>query len=256
MTHTLDQSLALAGGRVTIFDDPRPDRLYSLGLDFGLGLPDGDFDAGVILDNYGDQVATLHGRWGNVLLLDVLLPLLDWYQPFIVGERQAGGLEVLRQLYDRGYWLYYQRAEDRRHRTTRDSLGHHAGVNDIRFERLRRALSLKGVDGKPRENGAMIRVRDAEVLSELALFQFLPTSSAVPLVGARDHQLAMGAPAGQHDDLVDALAYAWMGQIELPKFADTKPKVTYKPTALGSILKHDQVNAPPPKTRNRLRTGI
>jgi len=243
----LDTNDVIQGGRITLYEDPDPEKVYCLGLDFAYGLPDGDFDAGVMLDQYGDQVATVHGHWGPTAFTQVLWPLIEWFEPFVVGERQVG-LPVLRELYDKGAWTYFHRADDSRGRTQRDMLGHHASGTDLRIPTLRKMIGPRDGNGILQE--PKIKVRDAEVIRELSRFQYNPRSSTVSMEEARDNQLAWGAPHGEHDDLVSALSYAVLGQIWLPRFE--KPKAKFAPDSIGAKLGHEKLMeelANPPQKR-------
>lgn len=247
-------SVPLGRGRLTVYRRPERYVTYAAGIDFAYGLDGGDYDACTILDEYGEQCAVLHGHWGPDLLPDALRPLLDWYDlgvegggVFIVGERQVG-LSVLRQLWDDGRWLYFARAEEHRNRPERDSVGHHKSHVDHLMANLRKALRTKpGPDGKP---VAAIRVRDAATLAELKAFQFLPRGGGGTIEGLRDEDLAMGAPPGEHDDLVNALAYAWMGLRECGRFKRPAPK--HAPGTMGSIARHDDVWQPSPPLPSKL----
>lgn len=233
------ENIPIPSGRLTIYANRDPSRTYAAGFDCAYGLADGDADACVVLDDVGDVAAVLHGRFGNVLFLHHLRPLFDWYEPFIVGERQVG-LEVLRQLWDDGRWLYFQRDETKRTRPQRDAVGHHKSATSTSILKLRRALSCRDREGKPKDPA--IRVRDAILLDELRSFQFLPKSGAT-LEGLHDDQMVMGAAPGSHDDLVVALSYALMGQYELPRFEKPQPK--YKPGSMGAVLDHEAIWSPP-----------
>jgi hypothetical protein len=247
--YRLNESASLPNGRLTIFRPPEAGVLYAIGLDFAYGLEGGDADAGIILDEYGEQCAVLHGRWGNTQFYDHLTPLLEWYEPFVVGERQVG-LEVLRKLWDDGRWMYFQRDEEHRSRPQRDKIGHHASHVDGVMMALRRALRVRNDREQPIEPAIIIH--DAETLAELSAYQFLPRSGT-SLDGLHDHEVKMGAPSGMHDDLVKALGYAWMGLMELPKFEKPAPKLPVG--SIGHALGHEAVLNPPPQPRSALAAG-
>lgn len=173
-----------------------------------------------MLDDTGDQVATVHGRWGNTVFADLLRPLLDWYRPLICGEQQVG-LPVLRQLYRWGYWMYYDRDEKKKSRPMMDKLGHFKTHAHLPIMLLRQALFPFRPDGSRRVPD--ITIRDAEVLAEVSAFQFLPPAGA-DLQDVHDTSLTMGAPAGTHDDLVNAAGYSWMALRDMPHFPPPEPK--------------------------------
>lgn len=240
----------LAGGRLTVFRPPVKGRLYGAGLDFAYGLENGDADACIILDEFGDQAAVLTGRWGNARFLDHLRPLLDWYDPFCVGERQVG-LDVLRALWDDGRWMYFTRDEAHRTRAQRDTLGHHKSHTDTVILSLRRALRTRNAAGEKID--PVLTLHDRETLDELAAYQFLPRSRGGTIEGLHDAEMKMGAPPGSHDDLVMALAYAWMALRELPKFQRAPAPVD--PNTMAAMLGHSAVLNPAPKPRSSLLAG-
>lgn len=249
----LDDGATIPGGRLVVFHPPKRDRFYSAGIDFAYGIETGDCDACTILDEYGDQCAVLHGRWGPDEFRPLLCDLLDWYRDvFVVGERQVG-LVVLRHLYDDGRWLYYQADEEHRARPMRDKLGHPKSANDYLIARLRKALTLQpDPDDPAAPPSPAIRVYDAATLDELKAYQFLP-KRGVTLEGLRDTEVKMGAPPGSHDDLVISLAYAWMGLLEMPKF----PKPVRKPVpgTMEALLDHAAVLTPPPPPPSKVVAG-
>jgi hypothetical protein len=243
MAYSFVQDGPIAGGRITIWRPPRKDKPVALGLDFALGLQDGDFDAGVALDVDHKLVFTCHGRWAESFS-DILWPLLQWYEPFVVGERQVG-LPILRNLYDRGYgWLYFNREESKKGRPPRDMLGHARYAGDTIIPRLRRLIAPRASDGTLEPS--KIEIYDAELHGQLCKFGFQPRSDAVPDDGTgRDAQYKMSAPAGEHDDLVLACAYACAGVEWLPAYE--KPPARFAPGTVGHMLGMDEPDESTPK---------
>jgi hypothetical protein len=240
MSHTFIADGPIAGGRITIFRDPRVDRPCALGLDFAYGIQGGDFDAGVMLDSEYEQVLTVHGHWGEGFA-DVLWPILQWYQPFVVGERQVG-LPTLRKLYDRGYgWMYFNRDESKKGKPARDCLGHHAHAADGITPRLRSLIAPRNGDGTLGDS--IIKVRDTVLHSELCKYGFQPRSANVPIEGARDTQYVMSAPPGEHDDLVKACGYAAAGVEWLPAYE--KPREQLPADSIGAFLGYDDEDEKP-----------
>jgi len=237
---------SIQGGRFTQFAPPQAGQSYAAGLDFSYGLADGDYDACVILDTEGTQVAQMVGRWGDSFY-DVLSPVLRYYDPFIVGERQVG-LPTLRRLYDAGgHWLYFHRDDARRGRPMRDALGHHASRGDLVLPHLRAAISPRD------EMGGLLRplitIRDAELYDQMCKFGwFLPKGADLSSVDDRDRKAS--APPGEHDDLVMGLAYAWQAVQYLPQFE--RPKPVCKPGSFGQITGHDDVFTPAAKSGSAL----
>lgn len=209
----------IPGGHITVFERPRRDTYYSMGLDFAYGLEGKDFDAGVIVDGQGRQVLAVDGHWGE-RFIDVLWPILRWYKPFVVGERQVG-LPTLRRLWDGGYvWMYFHKDGANRYEPSRDTLGHHASKGDLIIPRLQSAIRQGDVT-----------IRDEPLRHECALFQFSPRSSTRAMEDARDVDLRWGAPTGEHDDRLMALAYAVQGLAWLPEFPMAEMK--FKPQTFG-----------------------
>lgn len=227
--------------------EPPKDRFCVLGLDFAYGLEDGDYDAGVMLTGDGEQVLTVHGHWGTEFY-GVLRPILDWYKPFVVGERQVG-LPVLRKMYDEGYgWLYFDRNMASRGRVRRDCLGHHAAKGDLIIPGLRAAIGPRDDRGELRDS--QLRIYDRHLHAELCKFQFLPKNSSISAEEARDAQLGWGAPPGEHDDLAMACAYAWAGVNWLPQFEP--PKFQYEQGTLGAVLNHLEEDEEKPDEMEKL----
>jgi hypothetical protein len=199
-----------------------------------------------MFNDRGEQVATIHGRWGSEIFGEILRPLLDWYNPLICGEQQVG-LPVLRKLYKWGYWMYYDRDEKKRSRPMNERLGHFKTGSHLPIMMLRGALFPFNSDGSPRRPDVIIR--DSEVLDELAAFQFTPPKG-MELQDAGDEQLKMGAPPGFHDDLVNAAGYAWMALHDLPHYEDTKPAFAPDSIAVQLGHVHDLLGTKPPAQGN------
>jgi hypothetical protein len=225
----------LQGGEFRFFAPP-PDDCHSVcGLDTSKGILTGentDWDAAIGLDARGRQLWTLHGKWGDAFG-SVLWPVVQWYKPFVVGERQEQGLATLRFLYDRGHsWLYRNRAEETRGRIIRDCLGHSKHAGDLTIPRLQQYISPKDENGTLRP--PLVEIYDPAVWHELSVFQHLPRSEAKSLNEVRDRQMVYSAPSGEHDDLVLALAYACMGIEFLPQFP--KPVERVDPLSMGGLF--------------------
>lgn len=231
----LDAVGEIQGGRITIYREPKIERRYSLGLDFAFGVEGGDFDAGVMLDDTGEQAATIHGHWGAGFE-EILYPVLDWFDPFIVGERTATGLPILQRFYRKRYWVYFERNEESRGNADLDKLGHRPTQSDITIHELRRAIGTRNDRGELEPPKVIIH--DGELIGQLMKFGFRPRSARVEPSEARDAQLIWGAPAGEHDDLVRAGALAWFGLKWLPAYEP--PKVKYAEGTIGHVLGHDR----------------
>jgi len=231
-------------GRVTIFRAPVAGRRYVVGHDSALGLVTGDYDAAVVLDREsGEQVAEALGHWGDASWCEVLFGL-GWYfnQAFMLGERQVG-LPVMRRLYDEmGYAFQYYRRDDTKRSRPRhsDELGHHRFAGDPTIGSLRRALAPEGIGGRPL--APEITLRGRETHRQLGKFQFMSSRSTIEVQEARDSELVMGAPRGDHDDLVLALAYANKALGEVEKYQEKE--IPYPQGSYGEVFKLHEVLHP------------
>jgi hypothetical protein len=227
--------------RFTVFKKPKPRHVYVVGADFAHGLQTGDFDVAQVLDSSVrpyEQVAVAQGRWGETRFHKVLFAILRLYNDaFLLGERQGGGLAVMRTLLDEyAYtYMYYQKNLDLMHKPQSDRLGHASGENDIAMMDLRRVI-------RDNPTNPMLTVYDEATLTELEKMQWQARSAATQqkmLAGrARlpDRQLKMGAPPRLHDDLVRALALAHMGLGLVDQYESDKPK--YAPGTMGYLADH------------------
>jgi hypothetical protein len=234
--------LEVAGGRIELWGGPPLDGHCAIGLDFALGLATGDYDAAQVLDHKGRQLAVAEGHWGEAFG-EILLPMIQYFSKhhpaFVVGEASQSGIAVLRELFDHQVWLYFHRAEEMKGRPVRDRLGHVPQEMDVTVTRLRQAIAPRG----PRYEKLppLVTIYDERTLDQLTAFQFLPRTTTIELEQARDEQLKWGAPPGEHDDLVRALALAWCGLQWLPQFDPPAPR--YAPGTFGDLLGHG-ANAP------------
>ena len=230
-------NLPLEDGRITIYEDPLEEEEgnYVIGADFAAGLAGKDYDAAVVGRRTREggivQVAEAHGHWGDIFFAEVLYSLGVWYlEAFICGERQFG-LPALRRLYDEmGYvYLYHQRTEGSRARRFSDLLGHHRHAGDTILANAR--LAVKRGD---------VAIRSEENLTEHQRYQFRPRRSNDTLDDvSRSEDLKMGAPDGEHDDLVMATAYMIHAAREQVHFEKPQPK--YRPGSYGDVFKPDDI---------------
>lgn len=224
-------------GRVTVFRRPIAGRKYVLGHDSAYGLVTGDYDYAVVLDREtGEQVAEAQGHWGDSGWAEVLFGL-GWYynQAFMLGERQVG-LPVMRRLYDEmGYAFQYYRRDDAKRSRPRhsDELGHHRHDGDLTIPLLRRALAPVGLSGRPID--ADLTIRSRELFRQLGRFQWQSRRATIEVHEARDEELKMGAPRGDHDDGVLALGYARKAQDEVEHFREEE--LPYPQGSYGEVFK-------------------
>jgi hypothetical protein len=224
-------------GALRIWAHPQLTRTnYVIGFDTSYGLETGDFDYAVVLDRTtGEQVAEAQGHWGDVGWAQQLEALYWYYgEAFICGERQVG-LITLRRLYDEmgiGF-MYYDRDEKKRHMRRSDLLGHHRRTGDLVIRKLRVALAPH--DQHQRLMPSDIIIRSAELLRQLFKYQFASKKLTVNVEDARDAEVGMGAPTGDHDDGVMALVYANLALAEVEKF--DPPAAVYPEGSYGAVLK-------------------
>lgn len=222
----------VAGGRITRYVAPVRGMHYALGYDSAYGIEGKDKDALELFDTNGQQVLEAEGSWGEHADGPIEMISKLYGQVFIVGERSACGLIVLRRLYDRGFWCYFEREEAARGRPIRDRLGHVPGKNDITVRLLQRAIGPRDNQGEllpPR-----VKIHSSELHDQLCKYGYRPRASNKTFDEAKDADLVMGAPAGEHDDLVRAAALAVAGIEWLPHFEAPKP--TFAPDSYGAIM--------------------
>lgn len=246
MPYRLLESACIEGGRITVFAEPDPAIYCAAGIDFAYGLPTGDYDAAIILGSDGEQKAVAHGHWGESFA-DILWPILQWYKPFVVGERQVG-LPTLRRLYDKGYsWMYFDRNYSAKSMAQRDALGHHSKKGDVIIPMLQNAIAPRNSAGEVQP--PKIAVHDQQTYHELAAYQFVPRGAARSIENLTDADLAYSAPPGEHDDLVMALAFAWAGVQWLPQYNPPAPE--FPNMSLGKLYGTPATHAAAAKTRQK-----
>jgi hypothetical protein len=100
-----------APGRLTVWRERLPDRVYCIGADVAEGLPGGDYSAAVVLDRLsGEQVAELHGHWRPDQFARGLDALGAMYgAPYLGVESNGHGATTLHVLRSElhYFWLYY-----------------------------------------------------------------------------------------------------------------------------------------------------
>lgn len=239
-TVIFDPSASVPGGRITQYVPPKVGMSYCLGFDTALGITGKDLDALELFDTDGQQVLEAEGTWGEHFDT-IIRPIVALYggkpRVFVCGERATLGLVLLRRLYDEGYWVYFQREEESRGRPVRDRLGHAPGKNDITVRKLQRAIAPRNDRGELLR--ATIRIYSAELHSQLCKFGYMPKTKTLTFDEATDADLVMGAPRGEHDDLVRAAACAVAGLDWLPAY--DPPKEPFAPGTIGAMVEsHSQ----------------
>jgi len=207
-------------GRITVWEQPRKGRQYTLGFDAAYGLEDGDWDAIQVVDATAmppRQVAAAWGHWGNKLAR-IVYPLARWYnEAFIMGERQVG-LLTLQTLADELEYdgLYRQRHMDTKAKQATMRLGWPRVGNDITLQHLRDALDY---------NELLVRCPDTLREMQRMVWE-RPEATAV---GAKRDAKVRGVilRGGGSPDKVVALCYALQAIAELAKEPAAKRR---KPT--------------------------
>lgn len=222
------------GVRVTIFEEPHPQRQYCIGADFALGMVGRDKDAFCVLDNTDAvkrQVAEVEATLGEVA--DKLLYGLAMYYggAFILGERQFGLPSLRRLLKDFGYgWLYYERDETKKNRPVTDKLGYFKRGNWTSDPALR-ALRIAIRQGD-------IEIRSRKLVDQLSRLQFKPRTEIDP-EEARDADMQVKLAGGGSPDMVMAVAYAYHACHEVDFYPRIEP--SYPHGSAGDILGHAEV---------------
>lgn len=87
-------------GAITVYAEPLEGRTYTIGADTAEGLPDGDFDAAIVVDDRtGVEVATLWGSWQPHVYADKLMELGHLYRDAMLAvERNNHGHAVLQRI--------------------------------------------------------------------------------------------------------------------------------------------------------------
>lgn len=229
-------------GRLVVYREPEPGHTYSLGFDCAKGIEGRDQAASVVVDEQSAVMATAAGCWGYTDFLPVVRMLMSYYNnAFVVGECPDGGLEILRSLYNDGAWIYFNLDDAKRGRPTQDILGHWPTKFDPPV------VHLRGLIGPRDATGGLlppqVTVRDEVLHGQLCKFGFRPRGQSHSIEDVADSQLVWGAPPGEHDDLVRAMALAVWGVEWLPQFQ--RPQPQYTQNQLGAILNHDAVDLEP-----------
>ena len=230
-----DPSITVPGGRITQFVPYQVGMRYALGGDTALGIPGKDKDALEVFDTNGQQVLEAEGTWGEHFDKLIIKPVIELYggksSVFVCLERATLGLVLLRRLYDEGYWVYFEREHMARGETVRDKLGHAPGKYDITIRELQRAIAPR--DGTNKLLPATVKIYSNELHAQLCKFGYQPRAKSMAFDEAKDADLVMGAPSGEHDDLVRAAALSVAALKWLPAF--DPPKETFAEGTYGAI---------------------
>ncbi|HEU4322115.1 MAG TPA: terminase family protein [Roseiflexaceae bacterium] len=172
------RKLNLAGGSLTIYRLPDPEREYSLGADVAEGLEHGDYSVGEVLDSKSwEQCAELHGHWEPDTFAALLDALATAYGCDPLIERNNHGHAVLLAF---------------KHLNGRPMLGHDQRPGWLTNEQYKK-IAIDFLAAALRDGSIIIHT--LATLNELQIYSVLKNGST-------------GAPNGYFDDRVMALAIA------------------------------------------------
>lgn len=242
--------LTTPAGRIVRYEPPLPGERYVLAFDAAYGIEGKDLDCVHVLNRAGEQVCVAHGSWGNATrpgLSRIAARLHYYYNGAFVGAERQVGLVHLRELWD-CYGITYQyrsRKEEEGGRRRQDALGHARTHDDVAMGLLRTMLAEPAATRQ-------IHIYDEETLRQLKRYQFRSRKASIDVAAARDAELSMGAPEGDHDDTVTSLAVAVLMLREVPFFEAERPQFargTYGASVQADFDKmhsSDDVVAPDP----------
>lgn len=112
-------------GYISIWKDPNDSISYCLGADVAEGLVDGDYSAGVVMDEQFDVVALWHGHIDPDLFGKELVKLARYYNNAYLGvENNNHGLTTLNTVKREEYYnLYFSKSYDKISDTMTQKLG-------------------------------------------------------------------------------------------------------------------------------------
>lgn len=252
------------GGRITIYEPPKWGEEYGIGCDTAWGLATSDFSTVIVGRRRIDpktgavhvhQVAEAEGRWSNGPLSWVLWAL-GWHynEALIAIERNNGGLDVCRKLYDdRGYHRqYFEQKEEKKSIKFTDTLGY-TKYDDRLILRMNHFIGP--LDKHGQKMPQQLHVRSLQLWTQMAHYQWRPRSKELDLESAHDDDLIMGAPPNEFDDLVTGtggMLLACMNILAIPRKAPA-----FKPGTAGDVLGHAKILEPAKRqgafTRGRRR---
>jgi hypothetical protein len=226
---------SVEGGKVVMFELPQPQERYVVVFDAALGIEGKDLDFVHVLNRYGQQVAKAEGRWSNSTgpgLTRIAARMHYFFNGAFTGAERQVGLVHLRELWDKFgvCYQYRSRKEEEGGRRRQDALGHARTHNDMAMGLLR------GMLAEPKAT-RQLHIWDAETLRQLKRYQFKSRRASVDVSMARDADLTMGAPEGDHDDAVTSLAVGALMLREIPFFEAERPK--FAAGTYGALVQAD-----------------
>lgn len=215
-----------------LYQEPSATHSYVIGVDVAGGDAGGDAHAAIVLDAAtGEEVACLHGRWPIptwIRLIDLLATAFR-ARPLAVERNNHGhavllGLEQLRLKRLREgkqteYILYYEKP----------------------------VLNKQGAIVRPGKPGWLTTARSKHMMLDALEQAFVQTDVRIATEAvlqeaktvANHDDGSVGAEAGMYDDLVMALAIAWMVLLQAPR-QTVRPKVAFHMGPHGSALHREK----------------
>ncbi len=166
---------------VTIWEEPQEDHQYIITADVAEGLPNGDYDSALVLDQDTYAVcAELHGQWPPEIFTEKIIELgIRYNYALLAPERNNHGHAVLLALRDRGYINIYNHQDA------------FTGTDDVRpgfpTNKQTKTVAVSSLAQLLREGSW--HERSQAGIAELQTFRYTMNGS-------------MSAPPGYHDDRV------------------------------------------------------
>lgn len=192
------------GGKIVIYQRPRPNIDYGMGGDWAYGIAGRDRDAFCVFGKFpsGDgyrivQVAQAWGWWGERVHRVVYAMLRYYNDALLVGERQVG-LPTLRKLVDEyGYRrVYFDRQLHRKGKPRTDVLGIHRSRNDVTLTNFRVAVAERKVV-----------INSVELAEEMDRLQWASKTEETYDKRTPDEGLVLKVQSGGSPDLVMSACY-------------------------------------------------
>lgn len=176
-------------GPLAVFEEPKAQRSYTIGVDVSYGFKDGDWSVAQVLDDKGNQVARWRGHLNPEAFAEVLAQLGELYHnAYIVVENNNVGFTTVNRLFkELGYANVHRDVQEvtvTDRETVRLGFNTNAKTKPAIINHLRQAISEH-----------RIRLPDVVTVEELSTYVV-------------DEHNKLGAEHGYHDDCVMALAIA------------------------------------------------
>lgn len=234
-----------ARGRISVYELPKPNRVYTLGFDTARGLAGRDQSTVSVWDKTAQQegsgrsrqVCEAAGYWGGENFDRLVYALHAWYNgAFILGEAQDQGLAVLRRLVD-DYGvrdLYYDKAQG--------SLAELVAKNPrLGWNRQANDVTLTHFQGQLRDR--LIEIRSPALEEQMRRLKWKPRSKQAEKDERQgDEKLVARLDGGGSPDLIMAAMYGVYALTQVHLFVEP-PRFKYAPGTLGYDLGHNEFEA-------------